>query len=91
MSTHNRRYYTKVMNGTISSTPGGVKKSGIKTVRKNGEKHYVSKKKSTQAKKNFAPCNKAVAAEKKEQGYGKHDFVLLKGSFLKAVQDRYYK
>lgn len=70
---------------------GGVTKNGIKTIHKNGEKHYVSKKKSTQAKKNFGPWNKAVEAEKKAQGYNKNEFILLKGSFLKAVQDRYYK
>lgn len=85
------KYYAKVVHGTIDKTPGGVTKSGIKTIRKNGVKHYVSKKKSAQASKNFKEWHKSVAAEKKARGIKKGEFVLLKGSFLKGVQDRYYK
>ena len=64
-------------------------KSGIKVIRKNGVKRYVSKKKSNQAKNNFAGWNKAVAAEKKAQGYSKNEFVKLSGKFLEAVRKRY--
>lgn len=86
-----QRYMAKVMHGTISKTPGGLTKKNIKTTKtSSGAKRYVSKKRSAAAKKNFAAWNRAVQAEKKSQGYGKHDFVLLKGAFLKAVQKRYY-
>ena len=74
------RYYAKVMHGTIKKSPGGVTKKGIKTVRKNGEKRYVSKKKSTQAKRNFSQWNKAVDKAKKNLGIPKHEFVLLRKS-----------
>ena len=44
MSYH-KKYYAKVMNGTLDKTPGGLTKKDIKTVIKDGKKHYVSKRK----------------------------------------------
>jgi hypothetical protein len=72
------RYKLKVMNGTVSSTPGGVKKSGIKTVKKYGATRYVYKKKSEQAKKNFSGWNNAVNQAKKNLGIPVKSFVILK-------------
>ena len=90
MPSTKKKYYTKVMNGTLDHTPGGLTKKNIKTVSKNGTKHYVSKKKSKQAKKNFSAWNKAVSKAKKELGYAKNDFVLVKGDLLKRAREIYY-
>lgn len=59
------RYKVQLMNGTISKTPGGNTRGDIKTVRKNGEKKYVWKKKSALAKRNFSDWNSAVKQAKK--------------------------
>ena len=66
MPDHKKRWKVQLMNGTISHTPSGNTKSDIKTVRKNGVKHYVWKKKSTQGKKNEWP--KAVKKDRKNLG-----------------------
>lgn len=76
---HKKRYMSQVMHGTISSTPGGLGKENIKTINKNGVKHYVSKKKSKQAEKNFGGWNKAVAKARKNLGL-ENQFVLLRKS-----------
>lgn len=94
MPTGTKRQVMTPGNG-IDKTAGGLTKKNIKTVKKNGQKHYVSKKKSTQAKKTLGPWNKAVAEAKKEVGVGKHEFVLLnrgaKGKKLyKAAAEIYY-
>jgi len=81
----------QVKHGTLDHTPGGLTKKDIKTVRKNGQNHYVSRRKSKQAKKNFADWNRAVAQAKRELGYGKHEFVLIKGELLKVAREIYYE
>jgi len=80
----------QVMNGTLASTPGGLTKKDIKTIHKDGKKHYVSKKKSKQAKKNLGDWNRAVAQAKRDLGYGKHEFVKIKGELLKVSREIYY-
>ena len=89
MSYH-KKYYAKVMNGTLDKTPGGLTKKDIKTVIKDGKKHYVSKRKSNQAKQNFALWNKAVSKAKNELGYNKKSFVLVKGELLERAREIYY-
>lgn len=87
----NKRYMAKVMHGNLDHTPGGLTKKDIKTVKSlDGSKHYVSKRKSKLAKNNFSEWNKAVAKAKKELGYDKHDFVLLKGELLEKARSIYY-
>ena len=87
----NKRYMAKVMHGNLDHTPGGLTKKDIKTVKsQDGSKHYVSKRKSKLAKNNFSEWNKAVAKAKKELGYDKHDFVLLKGKLLETAREIYY-
>lgn len=86
-----KRYYAKVMNGNLDKTPGGLKKKDIKVVYKGGEKRYVSKKKSEQAKKTFANWNKAVSQAKKELGYDKNEFVKIKGDLLDKAREIYYE
>ena len=85
-----KRYMAKVMHGNLDHTPGGLTKRDIKTIKINGSNHYVSKKKSKLAKNNFGEWNKAVAKAKKQLGYDKHDFVLLKGELLKTAREIYY-
>lgn len=80
----------QVMHGTMDHTPGGLTKKDIKTISKNGKNHYVSKRKSTQAKKNLGEWNKAVAQAKMELGYDKNEFVLLKGELLEVTREIYY-
>jgi hypothetical protein len=87
---HKKRYMAKVMHGNLHHTPGGLTKKDIKTVKVGGTNHYVSKKKSKLAKNNFAEWNKAVAKAKKQLGYDKHDFVLLKGELLETAREIYY-
>jgi len=85
------RYMAKVMHGNLDSTPGGLTKKDIKTVKmQDGTNHYVSKRKSKIAKNNFSEWNKAVAKAKKQLGYGKHEFVLLKGELLETAREIYY-
>ena len=91
MPIHKKRYMAKVMHGTLDHTPGGLTKKDIKTVQKDGKKHYISKSKSDQAKKNFSDWNMAVAHAKRQLGYDKHEFVLLKGELLKVAREIYYK
>lgn len=83
----------RVMNGTITKTAGGLTKANIKTVKKDGQISYVSKKKSVLAKNNFAGWNKAVKAAKKELDIPNNEFVLLKKSsnLYKAAAAIYYK
>ena len=81
---------SQVIHGTMTQTPGGLTKKDIKTIHKDGKKHYVSKRKSEQAKKNFDGWNKAVAQAKRQLGYDKHEFVLLKGELLKVAREIYY-
>ena len=90
MAVHRKRYMAKVMHGTLDHTPSGLTKDDIKVVRKDGKNHYVSKKKSEQAKRTFSKWNKAVAQAKRELGYDKHDFVLLKGELLETARRIYY-
>ena len=86
-----KRYMAKVMHGNMDQTPGGLSKKDIKTIiLEDGSNHYVSKRKSKLAKNNFSEWNKAVAKAKKKLGYGKHDFVLLKGELLETARDIYY-
>ena len=86
-----QRYIAKVMHGNLDHTPGGLTKKDIKTVKlENGSNHYVSKRKSKLAKNNFSEWNKAVAKAKKQLGYDKHDFVLLKGELLETAREIYY-
>lgn len=86
-----QRYMAKVMHGNLDHTPGGLTKKDIKTVKlENGSNHYVSKRKSKLAKNNFSEWNKAVAKAKKQLGYDKHDFVLLKGELLETAREIYY-
>ena len=89
MPNHKKRYMSKVMHGNLDHTPGGLTKKNIKTIEKDGKKRYVSKKKSTQAKKNFAGWNKAVAQAKKELGHSKNEFVLIKGKLLERAREIY--
>ena len=86
----NKRYMAKVMHGTIDHTPGGLTKKNIKTITKDGQKHYVSEKKSAIAKKNFGEWNKAVAQAKKNLGIPKHEFALVKGALYKEAASIYY-
>lgn len=92
MPEHKQRYMSKVMHGTIEKTPGGLTKKDIKTVIKNGVKHYVSKEKSKVAKNNLGEWNKAVAQAKKNLGIGPNEFVLLKktGALYKEAARLYY-
>jgi len=82
----------QVMHGTAKKTSGGLTKKNIKTVRKNGTKHYVSKKKSAMAKKVLGPWIRAVNKAKKELGIPKKKFVLLRKSskLYKVAADYYY-
>lgn len=84
------RYMLRVMNGTVESTPGGLQKKDIKTIRKNGAKHYVSKKRSAQAKKNFAGWNAAVKQAKKNLNIPVKSFVPIKGALYKEAARLYY-
>lgn len=52
-------------------------------------KRSPSKAKKEQAKKNFAGWNKAVAQAKKELGYKKNEFVLIKGDLLTRARQIY--
>lgn len=90
MPHHKKRYMAKVMHGTIDHTPGGLTKKNIKTIRKDGQKHYVSKKRSTAAKKNLSGWNKAVAQAKKNLGIPNHEFALVKGDLYKEAAAIYY-
>ena len=87
---HKKRYMAKVMHGTLNHTPGGLTKSDIKTVKKNGVKHYVSKKRSSVAKKNFSGWNKAVAQAKKNLGIPRNSFIPIKGELYKEAARLYY-
>ena len=90
MSSKNR-YYAKVMNGTLDQTPGGLTKKDIKTVKnKDGTKRYVSKAKSKVSKNNFTEWNKAVRQAKKELGYSRNEFILIKGKLLNRAREIYY-
>lgn len=80
----------QVIHGTIDHTPGGLTKKKIKTIHKDGKKHYVSKKRSTQAKKNLGDWNNAVAQAKKNLGIPKHEFVLIKGKLYNEAASIYY-
>ena len=82
-----------VMHGTCSHTSGGLTKKDIKVVKKNGQKHYVSKRKSALAKKNLGGWVKAVSKAKKNLGIPKRKFVLLKkqSKLYKEAADIYYK
>lgn len=92
MSEHRNRYMAQVMHGTLEKTPGGLTKKDIKTVVKNGVKHYVSKEKSKASKNTLGEWNKAVAQAKRNLGIGKHEFVLLKksGDLYKEAARLYY-
>lgn len=90
MPNHNKRYMSQVMHGTLDKTPGGLTKKNIKTINKNGQKHYVSKKRSIQSKKNLAGWNQAVAQAKKNLGIQKGEFVLIKGALYKEAASIYY-
>ena len=89
MPGHRKRYMAQVMHGTLDHTPGGLTKKDIKTIHKDGKKHYVSKRKSAQAKKNLGEWNKAVAQARMELGYDKNEFVLLKGELLEVTREIY--
>ena len=91
MPRNKKRYMAQVMHGTLDHTPGGLTKKDIKTVHKDGKNHYVSKRKSEQAKRNFADWNRAVAQANRELGYDKHEFVLLEGELLKVAREIYHK
>jgi hypothetical protein len=86
----NKRYMAKVIHGNLDHTPGGLTQENIKTVRKNGQTHYVSKKRSDAAKKNLGGWNKAVAQAKKNLGISKNEFVLIKGALYKEAASIYY-
>lgn len=92
--TQHKRTKAQVMHGTCKKTSGGLTKKDIKTVRKKGQKHYVSKKKSALAKKNLGPWNRAVAKAKKALGIGKHEFVVINrgpiGKKLYVLAAQYY-
>jgi hypothetical protein len=87
---HNKRYMAQVIHGNLDHTPGGLTKKDIKTVTKDGKKHYVSKKRSDAAKSNLGGWNKAVAQAKKNLRIPKHEFVLIKGSLYKEAAAIYY-
>jgi hypothetical protein len=92
MPEHRNRYMSQVMHGTIEKTPGGLTKKDIKTVVKNGVKHYVSKAKSENAKNILGEWNKAVSKAKKNLNIGKHEFVLLdKNGELYKEASKLYK
>ena len=77
--THNKRYMAQVFKGTLDKTPGGLTKKDIKVVTdKNGNKHYVSKKRSKNTKKQLGEWLNAVKQAKKNLGIGPNEFVLLK-------------
>lgn len=82
----------QVMNNTAKSTSGGLTKKDIMTIERNGEKRYVSKKKSKLAVKNFSRWNDAVEQAKMELGIPKNEFVLLKKSskLYKRAAEIYY-
>lgn len=82
----------QVVNGSATHTSGGLTKQNIKTVSRDGEKHYVSKKKSALAKNNFGPWNISVARAKCELGIPKNEFVLLRKSsaLYKRAAEIYY-
>jgi hypothetical protein len=80
----------QVMHGNLDHTPGGLTKKNIKTVTKDGKKHYVSKKRSDASKNNLGGWNKAVAQAKKNLGISKHEFVLIKGALYKEAALIYY-
>ena len=90
MPYNKKRYMAQVMHGTIDKTPGGLTKKNIKTINKDGKKHYVSKKRSTQATKNLGGWNQAVAQAKRNLGIPKHEFVLIKGALYKEASSIYY-
>ncbi len=74
MPEHRKRYYAKVMHGTIAETPGGLTKKDIK-VKKDGT--LVSKKKSKQASENFKPWLKAVKQAKYNLGFNQKTFITM--------------
>lgn len=90
MPYHKKRYMAQVMHGNIDHTPGGLTKKNIKTIRKDGQKHYVSKKRSAATKKNLGDWNRAVAQAKKNLGIPKNDFVLVKGTLYEEAASIYY-
>ena len=68
--------YRQVMNGTADETHGGLKKSDIKTIKKeDGSIRYVSKLKHKQGKQN--PWIEASMIARKELGL-ENTFVLMK-------------
>jgi hypothetical protein len=82
----------QVMNGTAIYTSGGLTKENIKTIKRDGYKHYVSKKKSELAKRNLGPWNEAVSKAKIDLGIPKNEFVLLRKSsqLYKRAAEIYY-
>ena len=90
MPYHKKRYMAQVMNGNLDHTPGGLTKKNIKTISKNGQKHYVSKRKSIAAKNNLGGWDKAVAQAKRNLGIPKHEFVLIKGALYDEAASIYY-
>jgi hypothetical protein len=91
MTNHKKRYMAQVMHGTIDKTPGGLTKKDIKTIHKDGKVHYVSKRRSIQAKKNLGGWNKAVKQAKKNLGIPTHSFETInRGSDLYKEAARLY-
>ena len=94
MTQHNKRYMAEVMHKNLDKTPGGLTKKDIKVIHdRDGNKRYVSKKRSEQAKNNLGGWLKAVKKAKKNLGIGPHEFVLLKKSspLYKEAARLYYK
>jgi len=80
MSSVKPRNKIKIMNGNTTGCCYGYSKSDIKTVRKNGQKKYIWKGKSKNAKKNFSNWNTAVKQAKRNLGFpvkGPGSFILL--------------
>ena len=92
MTYHKQRYMAQVMHGTLDHTPGGLTKKDIKIIKRDGKNHYVSKKRSSVAKKNLGGWNKAVSKAKKNLGIPKNTFVLLNknGDLYKEAARLYY-
>ena len=90
MPEHKKRYMAQVMHGTIDHTPGGLTKKNIKTIRKDGQKHYVSKRRSAASKRNLSGWNRAVAQAKRNLGIPKNEFVLIKGALYDEAASLYY-
>lgn len=78
---------SQVWHGTADKTAGGLTKKDIIRVKVGDSYRYKSKAKSKGSKKNS--WIKAVQEAKRELGYGKHDFILVKKNGTREEKELY--